>query len=318
MAGLAALRYLRNNSNELIVIESQPVFMSLVAVGCIILGASIIPLTFENSAGCMTFVWLFSFGITLVLSSLSAKSIRVAVLWYGRGLVKQRNKAVRAAVLLRWIMFIMVTQLAIIISWQVVAPLIFQESVELTDSFGNPLYTSTSCATSNQACSIFLYVLIIFVCVVVLATGLVSFWVRNAPEKYQDAKWTAVSAVCIFQLFFIALPATTAVWGSSLPRFLVMSSTTFLLCLIILMTMFLPKALHAEFRVNSHGNSHASLDRVSGQPRDLPEGSPSNEEISERKHVRSQINAVRSDKDLLVNGFQQAVAKTDDERITLI
>ena len=51
----------------------------------------------------------------------------------------------------------------------------------------------------------------------------------------------------MLQGFFMGVPTTAAVWIMALPRFLVLSSMTFLLCMIILVTMFLPKKFKSRF-----------------------------------------------------------------------
>ena len=58
---------------------------------------------------------------------------------------------------------------------------------------------------------------------------------------------TAVAGICMLQVFFMGVPASAAVWVMALPRFLVLSSMTFLLCMIILVTMFLPKIFKSSF-----------------------------------------------------------------------
>ena len=63
----------------------------------------------------------------------------------------------------------------------------------------------------------------------------------------------------MFQVFFVGIPTVAAVWNSALPRFLVLSSLTFLLCMIILGTMFLPKIYRNRFGVESSFNGPTRL-----------------------------------------------------------
>jgi len=228
-------------------VESQPLFMFLLACGCVLMGASIIGLVVETNEGCMMFPWLFSLGFTLSLSSLIAKSVRVAILWYSRGPLKQRNHSVRATVLLGGIALSLGGLLCILIAWQIVSPLTFVINTTKRDSYDYPLYSSAMCATENSLSTTFLALIITYVCLVVFVTMWVSFWVRNAPEKFQEARMTAIAGVSMFQVFFVGIPTAAAVWNMALPRFLVLSSLTFLLCLIILATMFLPKIMRDRF-----------------------------------------------------------------------
>ena len=287
-----ALVYVYRHRTDQVIIESQPIFMALLACGCIILASSILPLTFENDVGCMLFPWLFAIGFTLSLSSLTAKSVRVAILWYHRGPVVKRNKSVRAKVLLIGVFFVMATEIAILISWQVLAPLQFAIVTSQQDADGNPLYSSSICTSSDSLTTVLFALLVVYICLVVFGTMWVSFWVRNAPEKYQEAKMTAVAGVCMFQVFFVGLPAAAAVWGMALPRFLVLSSITFLLCMIILVTMFMPKVFKSSF-AGMNSTPPNSLNNQ-GSPELTGNEDTRNNQTRQSKRVRSDVQAVRS------------------------
>lgn len=249
VASLVTLFYLISHRTDQAFIESQPIFMSLLACGCLFMGASIFGLVIENDFGCMFFPWMFSLGFTLSLASLSAKSFRVAILWYSRGPIKKRNSSVRATVLLGGVGLAMLGLLIILICWQIFAPLTFVINTTKRDSYNYPLYSSAMCVTNHSQSTTFLALVITYVCLTVFVTMWVSFWVRNAPEKFQEAKMTAIAGVSMFQVFFVGIPTAAAVWNMALPRFLVLSSLVFLLCLIILCTMFLPKAMRDRFGV---------------------------------------------------------------------
>jgi len=140
--------------------------------------------------------------------------------------------------------------LIILIVWQAVAPIQFVISTSKRDVYGFPLYSSAMCVVNSDATLIFLATAITYICIVLLVTMWVSFWVRNAPEKFQEARMTAVAGMSMFQVFFVAIPTAAAVWNSALPRFFVLSSLTFLLCIILLFTMFLPKIFRKQFGVD--------------------------------------------------------------------
>jgi len=72
---------------------------------------------------------------------------------------------------------------------------------------------------------------------------------QNAPEALlQDAKMAALAGACIFQVFFVALPAVIAVANATLPRFLVQSSANFVIALVTIFTMFVPKVYDWKYR----------------------------------------------------------------------
>jgi hypothetical protein len=291
LAGLCALFFVYFRQKDQVIIESQPVFMGLLACGCVILASSIVPLTFETDAGCMLFPWLFALGFTLSLSSLTAKSVRVAILWYHRGPITKRNKSVRAKVLIIGMCVVMAIEVAILITWQVIAPLEFAVITTQFDADGNPLYSSAICTSDSTQTTILFAMLVVYICLVVFGTMWVSFWVRNAPEKYQEAKMTAVAGVCMFQVFFVGLPAAAAVWNMALPKFLVLSSITFLLCMIILVTMFVPKAFKSSFS----GMNSTPPNSLNNQASPEPTGEETRRDTRNSKRIRSDVQAVRSD-----------------------
>jgi predicted permease len=176
--------------------------------------------------------------------------------------MQERNHSVRGTVLLSGVGICMLGLLGILIAFQVVAPLQFAQTVTKRDVYGFPLYSTAMCVTSpsNSSLSIvFIALVVTYVCLVVFLTMWVSFWVRNAPERFQEAHLAAIAGMSMFQVFFVGIPTAAAVWNSAMPRFLVLSSLTFLLCLIILGTMFLPKIYRDRFGVE-HSSSQPRVE----------------------------------------------------------
>jgi hypothetical protein len=122
--------------------------------------------------------------------------------------------------------------------WQVIAPWYLTiVSVEM-DQTGAPVHSSAVCTSTDSRSLAFIGVLLAYLCVIALITGLISFWVRNVPEKFAETKYLAIAGISIFQLLLISLPITFAVWSVVLPRFLILSSLTLLLCLLVSGTIF--------------------------------------------------------------------------------
>jgi len=247
LATLATLIYLSRHRKERIMVESQPIFMGFLDIGCLLMSISIIALTIESDAGCMLFPWLFSSGLVLAMASLMVKSARIAIFWRHRGKIPEWKRIVGTRVLPLCMCIIVLIDLAILLAWQLVDPWVLKTIILDKDEAGNPTRESLVCSSDSTASTIFIGVLIGYMCVIALITGWVSFWVRNAPRRYHEAKMTAIAGVFMFQLFFMATPAAFAVWQMALPRFLVLSTMSFLLVIIILGTMFLPKIFKVRF-----------------------------------------------------------------------
>ena len=286
---LIAILVLRQRSSPIFK-ESQPLVLGLLLLGCGLMGGSIAALINENTDGCMTFPWLFGLGFTLCLACLIAKSIAIASRWSwlsssrGKGsrrgdstqqrgdtapLLTENSSTVIMEVsqvkLVFLIAVLLAVEVALLIAWQVIAPLTSELSVSQQDAEGHPLHSSIVCTNSSEQTTTFFALAVAYMCVLVVFALAVSIWIRNAPDQYQEAKMTAVAGLFMFQVFFIAIPTAAVVWGNALPRFLVLACLTFILCLIVLFTMFVPKIYKLRFTASQPS---ASENR---SPHNLPE-----------------------------------------------
>jgi len=133
---------------------------------------------------------------------------------------------------------------------------------------------------------LFLGLLLGFICILVMVAMGVSFWVRNAPEKFQEAKMAALAGVCMFQVFFAGIPTVAAVWLDPVPRFLVLTSITFLLCMILFCTMFLPKV----FKIREYQQQG----RTASSRQEPADAVVENDALIENLQNRSYVRAIHS------------------------
>jgi hypothetical protein len=230
----------------------------------------------------------------LSMSSLTAKSGRVAILWYSRGPIAERNRCVRARVLLFGVFLAVVILITLLIAWQVTAPWTLTLATLQTDEFQNPLASSAVCTSNSTLSTVYLALVVTYICVLAGLTGVVSFWVRNAPEKYQETKMTAIAGICMLQVFFMGVPTAAAVWILPLPRFLVLSSMTFLLCMIILVAMFLPKKFKSRFLGDSTKTQEEEVSPAASVILENTGNTKSVKESSRRLRPESDVKAFRS------------------------
>jgi hypothetical protein len=243
LLGLLSLAWLWFKRKSLIVIQSQPVFMSLIALGICLLATSIIPLTIENSdSSCMAFPFLFSMGLCLVTCGISAKSIRVGRLWYRLTDRKQD----RGVVYLMFALIAILLDLILLILWSVTSPLTYIRTITETDVNGYPTQSFGMCTlnpTNQTASIVFLCLCVGYLALLVISTGIVSIWVHNAPEKFQDAKMTAIGACCLGQVYLLGIPIVILLYYAPIPRFLVLSTLVLLTFLVLFGVLFMPKIL---------------------------------------------------------------------------
>jgi hypothetical protein len=283
LASLIALGYLLKHRKERIIVESQPTYLAFLAVGAGLMAISIIALTIESDGGCMAFPWLFSAGLTLAMASLAVKSARIAIYWHHRGKISNFKRILGTRILPAGMWLILLVDLAILLAWQLTAPWVLTMIVFQQDSFGNPLRSSLVCTSPNDTSSAFIGALIGYMILIAIVTGFVSFRVRNAPRRYHEAKMTALAGVSMFQVFLVAAPAAYAVWLMPLPRFLVLSSMSFLLCMIILVTMFAPKVFKVRFLGSMAAKTAANKTKKGTAPRAVSFGGKTERVIDEEQ-----------------------------------
>jgi hypothetical protein len=187
--------WLKVNAKALVVKQSQPLFMYLILFGIVLLGGSIICLTFEYSdSACMAFCWLFVLGVVFSVAPVTAKTIRVARLWYRRRGFDRNRKNGGFYVLL--VVVIALVAVSILLAWQLVAPLEYQHFVVIHDIYDNVISSFGECAAPSDTSVIFLACIVAYLAILVLITAVVSVWVSGAPEKFHEAKWTGNVECC--------------------------------------------------------------------------------------------------------------------------
>jgi hypothetical protein len=276
---LLSLFWLQWNANLYVVKYSQPLFMQIIIVGILCLGASIIPLTMEfNNDACMVFPWMVCIGLSLSVAPIAVKSVRVGVLWYNPG--AQRKGQGNFNLYLSVIVGVLLVDFILLICWTVIDPLTYQRFIILSDIWENPIQSYGSCQGNSQASVGFLSALLVFNGLIALCTVGISVWVSNAPEKFHEARFTALAAVAIGQAFFFGIPVVAAVFLVPLARFLVLSSLCFITAMAVLGTMFLPKMLAGREEVlntskrgsqTNNNNSNDSPRRAAGQQPQQPQ-----------------------------------------------
>jgi hypothetical protein len=283
--------YTIHHRKHAVFVESQPMFMILLSLGCLIIGASIITLTIENDIGCMLFPWFFSIGLVLAMTSIATKSLRVAILWHRQKMIKWRSAMTSSHRLLAVMLVFLGVDVIIMACWQVIAPWHLTIAALEIDQTGAPVHSSAVCTSTDSRSSAFIGVLLAYLCAIALITGLISFWVRNVPEKFSETKYLAIAGMSIFQLLLMSLPIAFAVWSVVLPRFLILSSLTWLLCFIVLGAMFGPKWARIRSSSRSSFKPSTEVDTRFASPYTLNHISKERLATSQRK---SEINTHRS------------------------
>jgi branched-chain amino acid transport system substrate-binding protein len=259
--------------------SAQPVFLNLVALGCLILSLSIIPLTVEESyrfeldevtrkesdipnesigradSACMAFPWLLGMGFAVTFSALFAK------IWRIRRIVLQaqlfRRVKVEAKDVASIIVGVVSLQGAVLLTWQLVSPLQWKRTVEAVSDLGFPTESVGSCA-SDHSLGFSIVLFAINICCLLIALWLC--WVsRDFPSHINEAKWITVSVLGIFQVLLLAAPVSVIAQSDTSASFFVKSTAIFISSMAVTCLIFVPKMINLHVRIESDGRKKVAF-----------------------------------------------------------
>jgi gamma-aminobutyric acid type B receptor len=148
------------HSKSIVVKASQPFFLVMTAGGVLVMGSTLIPLSFDDGGEsiseayakgiCMTIPWLGFLGFSITFSAMFSKTWRVNQFFkssnaHGRIQVRERD------VLLPFF-FIFTLNTIILICWTIIDPLVYtRRFADGTDLWNREIASSGSCRSENGA-----------------------------------------------------------------------------------------------------------------------------------------------------------------------
>ena len=139
---------------------SQPSFLLLVLMGCLISSSTIIAMSQEEDGygsvpACMAIPWLYSVGFCITFGTLFSKIRRVYLIFMqaaaknGGSGIETRQNGVTIKETLSVIGGVLLIDLFILVTWTIVDPLKWQRTVTSADQFGEPLESEGHCTNDN-------------------------------------------------------------------------------------------------------------------------------------------------------------------------
>eukprot|EP00977_Amphora_coffeiformis_P009575 scaffold2205_cov167-Amphora_coffeaeformis.AAC.1 len=277
------LRYRRESQ---VVRLAQPEFLIMIAVGVLLMSASLIPLSYENGDEptvmfsmpdgaddgdtrtsshtyqigiCMSVPWLSFTGFTIVFSALFAKTWRVNRIYFRHRQGGSQSSRERATVppmssMLKPFATLLACNWAILLAWTLWDPLEYRRMEhEGTDYWNRVLSTYGACRSSHEeGALVYLVPLSILNLAVLLLSGWQAFRARNVASEFSEATYIALTIVSLCQAFMTGIPVIALVRDAPRAFFMMISLTIFLLCMAILGFIFVPKmVLHQQYSPKS-------------------------------------------------------------------
>jgi hypothetical protein len=256
---LSFMSWIWYHQNDPVVKMSQKEFLVLICIGAMISSSTIIALSYQAgssddestqqaSVGCTAAPFLYSIGWALQYSSLSAKTYRLyAVMRNNRRLKRVK---VTFTKMLRIVFVVLAIDLAILIPWTVVSPLVYERSEENvivnSDEGVVTVESVGSCVMEDATVSFWVFAgpIIALHFILLIGTNCLLYYVRGVSDRYQEQKYIAMASILMFEILIVGIPVLVAVNDSPVASHIVFIGIIALSDIGILCFTFIPKIFY--------------------------------------------------------------------------
>jgi len=201
---------MRRNAPQVIV--SQPIFLSLVLLGCFISTLTIVALLQEDEGdgpvpACMAIPWLYCVGFSISFGTLFAKIRRIYVLFSSAATMQRTTVTTNET--LTVIAAVLMADVTVLIVWTAIDPLQWSRDVLMTDQYGEPLSSQGYCYSEHW--EIFGGVIGCMHFILLLAGCYLCYISRHIPSTFSEGKFVAIAIVSHLQIFVVGVPVLVLV-----------------------------------------------------------------------------------------------------------
>ena len=182
---------------------SQPFFLLLVLLGCLISSCTIIVLAHEGVQTCMAIPWLYSVGFSVTFGTLLSKILRVYLIFtkgarseaQGAGNLNAnpRRKFGNFRETIGVIGVVLLIDVMILSAWTAIEPLQWARTVVSTDQFGNPLESQGFCTSEHW--QVFFGVIAAFHILLIAVACYLCYVARDIPTKFSEGKYVSIAMI---------------------------------------------------------------------------------------------------------------------------
>lgn len=267
--GVGSLAWIHIYKEIPLVKASQPLFLGLIAVGSIISSCAIIFMSVETGyresvniggvdASCMAVNWLYGLGFTITFSALFAKVWRVKKLYAAAKAMKRTQVGVKDVLYI--MLFLLVIELGILITFQIVSPHKWER--EVVADIGGYSIESVGRCNSETGWSYFI-AMIIFNVVCLLYALILCFQAKNIPADFAETGDIFLAVMFMFQVLILAVPVSSMVKDQPNVFFFIRAGAVFLQNFTVLVIIFTPKMRRIYKGEDTRATVMASMKRAS-------------------------------------------------------
>lgn len=195
--------------------SSQPAFLILVLLGCLVSSSAILVMIQEHEddgpvPACAAIPWLYSVGFSITFGTLFAKIRRVYTIFVegsstsagGTAIWSQsrrRDPKIKDTVF--FIGTILLLDVIILVTWTLVAPLHWERDIIREDQFGYPLESQGYC--TSEYWRAFIGVLIALHISLCAVASWMCYAARHIPSRYSEHQYVTIAMISNLQIFLI-------------------------------------------------------------------------------------------------------------------
>lgn len=254
LSACAAMAWTFKLRKAMVVKAAQPFFLIMVAMGVLIMGSMLVPLSFDDGgdpesmsdvrrvAICQSLPWLGFVGFSVTFSALLAKTWRVNRLFHARTdhariIVTERDVLGPFAALLT-------CNVVILTCWTVIDPLKYVRTENVGTDFWNRVVSSYGACRSEDGTAVaYLVPLAVLNFIVVAFACIQAHQARDVKSVFSESKYIGLTVTTLFQAFCTGIPVVVVVRNMPDAFYLVLTIMILVLCMAILLLIFLPKVL---------------------------------------------------------------------------
>mmetsp|Transcript_26544 Transcript_26544/g.48152 ORF Transcript_26544/g.48152 Transcript_26544/m.48152 type:complete len:771 (-) Transcript_26544:182-2494(-) len=234
--------------NTFVVRASQPAFLVMICVGCLVMGSAIFPLGIDDSISsikgcniaCMATPWLFACGFTITFAALFSKIWRIHQLQKATSQFRKIKVEVKD-VLIPFVV-LLILNIIFLLAWTLTDPLKWMRvHVDSLNSYGR-------CKANGIPSKVFLSLIVIInTCAVVLA-NVQAYMARHISDEFSESKYIAIAMASMLQMVIIGVPFSFLVSDKPEARFFVNAGMIFVITMSLLLLIFVPKIIYVRRR----------------------------------------------------------------------
>jgi len=234
---------------------------------------------------CMASPWLFGIGFIVAFSALFAKIHRLRKVMINAQRYKRIKVEPKDVITIMLVLLSLET--AILLIWQLVAPLQWERTVLSTDVNGYPTKSVGTCQTSPNKEDV-VYFLIPFCSLnmgCLMYALYLSFITKNLPNS-TEGMWITASITGIFQVLLLGIPILIIVSEDTNAYYFARICLVFIMSMSVTLFIFLPKMYELQFGITQGRTTVWQTSSV------IPNSGFSTEAV--KGHRSSGVNAARS------------------------